>query len=135
MKRLGFKAKKGSSAISRPVNKIKEEAKGILAAAAVALLIFAAPESVYASNPAFKEATDLLTDARAFIFGITTAGAIVGLGFGAFYKFFSMGDHQRIQSGNKIIVGSLVGWGVVNGAFLLFRTLQQYTPGGQVTGV
>jgi len=113
-------------------HRIKYGRRCTLAVFVMAVFLSAMQEAVYASNPAFTQAMLFFSDARSFIFGITTAGAIVGLGVGAFFKFFSMGDHQRIQTGNKVMLGSLVGWGVVNGAFLLFSTIQQYTPQGQV---
>jgi hypothetical protein len=77
----------------------------------------------------FTEAQRLMTDAAQMIIAISTPAALVGIGTGALMKKFSMGNQQTISMGNKIMVGSLIGWAAINGTMLLLSTIQGYTGG------
>ena len=111
-----------------PAGKKRAKAKRKVFVAAAALCAAMIPKAmVYASNPAFAALSRFMEDARTFIIGISIAGLIVGLGIGAFYKYLSNGDPQKIQTGNKIIIGSIVGFAVINGVSLIVQSIAVYT--------
>ncbi len=88
------------------------------------LSIFSVPS--FAADTVFSKGEDLVKDSRGFILKISTPAAVIGLGTGAAFKKFSMGDSQKIKTGSTIQWASIGGWAVVNGAPLIFNTIAQY---------
>lgn len=78
------------------------------------------------ADTVFTKAESLLGDTQATILKISTPAALVGVATGAFFKKFSMGDHQKIKTGNTVLWASLGGWATVNGLPLILNTIQQY---------
>lgn len=60
--------------------------------------------------------TTMINQTKTDILGISTAAAVVGIGTGAIMKKFSMGRQDRIETGNKLIRDSVIGWVTINGA-------------------
>lgn len=80
----------------------------------------------FAATTVFDAGTQLANDASAWIIGISTAAAVVGVGTGALMKKMSFGDDQKIRTGNKIMSGSIIAWAVLNGLPLILGTIQNY---------
>lgn len=89
-------------------------------------LAFALPVPAFANGDVFEAASNLAKDASRAVVTVSTPAALIGVGTGAFMKKFSMGDHQKIASGNKIFWGSIIGWGTINGLTLVLNTVQKY---------
>lgn len=90
------------------------------------VLIFVFTSVAYGASDVFTAGEKALNDVVAFILKISTAAAIIGIGSGAMMKKFSMGNPQKIETGNKVITASLWGWALTNGAMLLLNTIQKY---------
>lgn len=74
----------------------------------------------------FTAIKELAADSQVFVLAISSAAAVVGAATGALMKKFSMGNEKKLSTGNKVIVGSVVGWAAVNGMPLLLNTVGIY---------
>ena len=93
------------------------------------IIVYAAPDvpdGVVPPGEAFEKGKNLLNAVSGFLLWASTAGAVIGIAIGVFMKFFSAGDPHKIQTGNKAIIGSIIGWGLINGATVILNTVQQY---------
>jgi hypothetical protein len=66
-------------------------------------------------------AQEMIRELAGAIRGISTAAAIVGVGTGAFFKKFSLGKPDRIETGNKLIMNSIWGWILINGLIIILN--------------
>lgn len=105
----------------------KKLLKGLTTTAVTAMMVglFIVP-AFAADDTVFSVAQEMMNDTRVALVAISTAAAVVGAGTGALMKKFSMGNEHKISTGNKVITGSVVGWGVINGLPLLLNTLGNY---------
>ena len=78
------------------------------------------------ANTLFTQANALLIAIRDFLVGAGSVAAVIGLGTGAFMRWFSGGDERKVDKGNRVMAGSVVSWCVLVGAQLIFNTLQPY---------
>lgn len=74
----------------------------------------------------FQRAQDLVGDASSTILKISTPAALIGVGTGAVFKKFSMGDAQKVKTGSTVMWSSLIGWTVVNGLPLILESIKVY---------
>lgn len=73
-----------------------------------------------------EAAKSLIKDLSGAIIAVSTAAAIVGVGSGAFMKKFSLGKHDRIEMGNKLITNSIWGWILINGLTAILNWAGSY---------
>ena len=78
-------------------------------------LVFASAQ-VFAASDIVAAASAIITDLQTQFLAVSTAAATVGIACGAFLKKFSLGKGDRIETGNKLIVNSIWGWVLLNGA-------------------
>lgn len=99
----------------------------ILVTVCVLSAIFIVP-ALAADTPsdAFEAAGNLISDVSSTILLLSTPAAGIGVGTGAFMQKFSGGDQQKVGTGKKVVTGSIVSWGVLNGLPLILGTIQNY---------
>lgn len=67
------------------------------------------------TNDLFAVVTKMLNDVSGKMLQLSTAAALIGVGTGAFFKKFSFGKADRIDTGNKLILNSIWAWVLLNG--------------------
>jgi len=82
--------------------------------------------SVYAAGNAFEAGADAINDFQVFFIAISTAALAVALGIAHLMKTFSGGNPQKIEFANKLTVGAIIGWTLVNGVGLIANTIAGY---------
>jgi hypothetical protein len=93
---------------------VKYTALASVAVGAVAVAVTVQDAS--ATTDLITAGTSLVKSLTGKILGISSAAAVVGIGCGAFLKKFSLGKGDRIETGNKIMMNSIWGWVILNGA-------------------
>ncbi|QIB69787.1 hypothetical protein Ami103574_10850 [Aminipila butyrica] len=94
---------------------------------AVLLVIVGGTTTVFAASAdAFAAGESFLGDTKSFIVKISTLVAIIGMGFGAIKIKTAGGNPQKIEMGFTAIKWSIFGWALVNGAPLIFATINKY---------
>ena len=79
-----------------------------------------------AGGTVFTAIGTAIEETRGEIVKWSTGLAIIGIGFGVFTKKLANGDPEKIKKGDTAIKSTIVGWVVLNGAPLIFNTVQQW---------
>ena len=79
-----------------------------------------------AGGDVFAAGTNLINDIRSFLVKVSTAAAIIGIAVGAMMCKFAAGNQQKIEKGFMAIKWSIGSWTLVNGAMMIFATVQKY---------
>lgn len=79
------------------------------------------------SNGILDNLGNMVKNTQTTLLGISTGAAGVGIGTGVFMKKFSMGKQDRIETGNRLIRDSVIGWGTINGAGQVLTWVGNYT--------
>ena len=87
--------------------------------------------SVFADNPngsvhdnIFSEVDYMFNFVQSKFFEISGAAAIIAVGIGIFMKKFSMGRQDKIETGNKLIRDSLIGFLFLNSMPVVIKTMR-----------
>lgn len=83
------------------------------------------------SQGILKNLGTMIQQAQNTIIGVSSAAAGVGVGTGVFMKKFSMGKQDRIETGNRLIRDSFIGWATINGAVEVLQWLDPYIGAGK----
>lgn len=62
---------------------------------------------------------------------VSPYAAGVGVATGAYMKFFSLGKQDKIDTGNKLIRDSILGWFMINALGLILEYLSEEILGGE----
>ena len=99
----------------------------IIIVALVSSFAFAEASSS-SKKPDLQEATETwLTKIQNYMFKISTGAVVIAVGTGVFIKKFSMGKQDKIETGNKLIRDSIIGFVVLNAMPIIARTIQSMT--------
>ena len=113
------------------MQRTKIKIKNTLKAMPLAILLLGVLSPVVMATPTqapeiAQQATRLINDMMNFVRGISTAGLVIGVGWGMFMRHFAGGDHQQVQRANSIMRGSVIAWTVFQGLGILTRSVQTY---------
>jgi len=75
----------------------------------------------------FDRAGSILNTIKSGLLKISGAAVIIAVGCGVFMKKFSMGKQDKIETGNKLIRDSIVGFVVLNSMTYIVSYIQQLT--------
>ena len=85
-------------------------------------------EVVLADDPAysdiFNQADVMFSYVQGKLFQLSGGAVIIAVGIGIFMKKFSMGKQDKIETGNKIIRDSLVGFLFLNSMPVVVKTMK-----------